>query len=214
MKLQSLFSIVISVVVVGGLALNALQELTSETELTVRVILSESDEDITHLAQIEAFETYIPQPGEDFEPNQRFGPIFPVDDRPNVFLLEGSVQAGFTVSFGGVEMNTIATQGGGGGGTLARTLTFPTLYGLVRLDVQNAGAQPFVVQAEGTPPPRAVSSLYVTQEQEVPADGQMVFLLPQGEWTFTASDNAGQPLSVAVPRGASVDATLDLHAGG
>lgn len=192
----------------GGVGYNAFISQTSSTEVTVELVLSASDEVITDLVQISAYETYFPEI-EDLNAGytgyEQYGPIFPVDDRHNVFYVDSGVQAGFEFTVGGTEVGLIGTTGGGAD---ARTLTELTSNGLVRLTVETDGAPEFFVQAASDPN----SGTFEAISQGVPDDGQMAFLLPEGDWTFTALDDAyDQTLVVSVPRGASVDATLDLR---
>lgn len=201
-KLPMILLIALSV---GGLAWNAITSYFSSTEVTVEVVLHPSGEVITEVARITSYETYFPEPGEDIEGYQQYGPIFPVDTRPNVFTVDTGVQAGFEVTVGTTELGPIGTQGGG---AEERTLTFSSRHGLVRLNVETDGAAEVFIQATSDP----ASGTFESQSQGLPEDGQMVFLLPEGDWTFAVhEDGLRQTTVVSVPRGDVVEATLNLR---
>ncbi|WP_341862866.1 hypothetical protein [Gymnodinialimonas sp. 57CJ19] len=190
----------------GGIGWNIFNTNTSSTEVTVEVMLHPSGEVITDLAQIDAFETYIPaEVGEDGG-YERYGPIFNVEGQSNVFHVDGGVQAGFAARVGATDLGMIATTGGG---AETRNITFPATDGLVRLSVQTDSPPEFFVQATSD----LASGTLDVQSQGAPEDGEMVFLLPPGEWTFSAVDDAfDQNVVVTVPPGDIVEASLDLRA--
>lgn len=192
---------------VGAIGYNYLFNYVPSTDVTVRVLLGDSDIDITDLGHIEAFETYIPdEVGEDGG-YERYGPIFNVEGQSNVFHVDSGVQAGFAARVGATDLGMIATTGGG---AETRNITFPLTDGLVRLSVQTDAAPEFFVQATSDP----ASGTLDIQSQGAPEDGEMVFLLSPGDWTFSAVDDAfDQTVVVTVPSGDIVEAALDLRAG-
>lgn len=190
---------------VGSMVYNFVFNHIPSTDVTVRVVLSGSDIDITHLAHIEAYETYLPEPGERVERFQRYGPIFPTDNRPNVFFVENNVAAAFEATIGATTLGPIGTTGGR---VEEYNITFPTLLSLVRLTVLTDDDPEFFVQAGSN----RSSSHYESQSQGVPEDGELLFLLPEGEWTFTAlDDQLDQVLTLTLPRGEVIEATFDLR---
>lgn len=208
---RKLALILLSIVVLGGVVWSVLGNRTSGTEVTVEVLLHPSGTVITDLAQIDAFETFIPDADADPDDSvgafERYGAISPVEGQPNVFQLENGFQAGFVVRVGATDLGMITTTGGG---AETRNITFPSTDGLVRLTVQTDGAPEVFVQAASDP----ASGTLEAQSQGLPEDGQMVFLLPPGDWTFSAVDDAlDQSVVVTVPEGDIVEATLDLRAG-
>ena len=193
-------------VFVGFLGWNALTRV-SATEVTVDVVLLPSETMITDLARVEAFETYIPEEVGEAGGYERYGPIFNIDGQANVYHVDNGTQAGFAVTVGATDLGMIATTGGG---AETRNITFPTRDGLVRLTVVTDGAPEVFVQAASDP----ASGTFESQSQGVPEDGQMIFLLPEGDWTFSALDDGlDQTVVVSVPQGDIVEATLDLRSG-
>lgn len=191
----------------GAMAWSVFTSLTDTTEVTLEVVLRPSGEVITELAQINAYETYFPQTAaERAEGYPQYGPIFLADERPNVYEVPNGVPAGFEATVGATVVGPIGTTGGV---SATRTVTLSTHDGLVRLTVQTDSDAPgFFVQAASDP----ASGTFEAQSQGVPEDGQMLFLLPEGDWTFSALDDGlDQTLVVTVPEGDIVDATLDLR---